>query len=601
MRCRNCGSELEVRGKRGGNLIFLACSKFYETGCKGTESISDPENMRCADCGDYFELTFDVGEDDWVLTCKGDDCEGRRDFDVVTPGTVVRPASAPSQLPAPTAEQEEVLAGAEGSSSMLLRALAGTGKTTTLEMLAGALPGKTLYVAFNKEIVREAESRFGGNATCKTFHALALGAIHTSNERLNGKPGSTRLVEAIEARPIQFTSRGGTMPFSARQLTEYAQLTVKAFCKTGDHAITDEHVRIRTGFQLDDGAREELRAEVEKIANRLWALYVAPAPRGLPYAGDHQIYAKIWQLSSPVLGYDTILFDEAQDADPLMLDLMRKQQDSRLVYCGDDYQALYEWRGAVNALGIVDAGFASRETSAKRFWLTESFRFGPHIAEEAQRLLNLLDCPATIQGRGPASTVGVIMRPRAVICRNNGTVLRAFGEAINERLRPHIAGGLAERIGGALDAVEALQAGKLSDHAIFAAFRSWPDAVEWAEADEQALDADAALIRLIARRTVKQLRFLLRQNVKTEASADIVITNAHQAKGRQWETVRLEDDFPHPTNRGDDDARWRESLRVAYVAVTRAQHGLDLGDGLWNADPGPSGSVGASGASSKPR
>ncbi len=587
MRCRTCGSELEVRGKRGANIIFLACSQFYTTGCKGTESISDPENMRCAKCGNYFELALDDDTDRWVLTCKGDGCDGQREFAIVAPGVVERPASVPSELPAPTDEQKAILAGADGSSSMLLRALAGTGKTTTLEMLASALAGKTLYVAFNSAIVKEADSRFGGIATCKTFHALARGVMRTSNERLNGKPVPARLVEAIDARTLRFASRGETVTFSPRQLSEFAQLTVKAFCQTGDHTISDQHVRIRTGFRLEPDARAEVRAEVEKLATRLWALYVAPADRGLPYGGDHQIYAKIWQLSSPVLEYDTILFDEAQDADPVMLDLMRNQRDSRVVYCGDDYQALYEWRGAVNALGIVDAGFVADEAPGERFWLTESFRFGPRIAEEAQRLLNLLDCPATIQGKGPASTVGVISRPRAVICRNNGTVLRAFGQAINDGLHPHIAGGLAERIGGALDAVESLQAGVLSEHPMFVAFRSWADAVDWAEAEEQALDADAALIRLIASRTVKQLRYLLSRNVKTEASADVVITNAHQAKGRQWETVRLEDDFPHPENRGDDEARWRESLRVAYVAVTRAQQGLDLGEGFWNADPGP--------------
>ena len=587
MHCRNCGSELEVRGKRGANIIFLACSQFFTTGCKGSESISDPENMRCVKCGSYFELALDADADRWVLKCKGDGCDGQRVFDIVAPGAVGRPASIPSELPAPTDEQKAILAGAEGSSSMLLRALAGTGKTTTLEMLAGALPGKTLYVAFNSAIVREADSRFGGIATCKTFHALARGVMRTSNDRLNGKPDTARLVEAIEARPLRFSSRGETIAFSPRQLAEFAQLTVKAFCRTGDQAVSDQHVRIKTGFRLEADARTEVRAEVEELARRLWALYVAPANRGLPYSGDHQIYAKMWQLSSPLLDYDTILFDEAQDADPVMLDLMRSQRDSRVVYCGDDYQALYEWRGAVNALGIVDAGFAADEVSGERFWLTESFRFGPRIAEEAQRLLSLLDCPATIQGKGSTSTVGEISRPRAIICRNNGTVLRAFGQALNDGLHPHIAGGLAERIGGALDAVESLQAGVLSDHPMFAAFRSWADAVEWAEADEQALDADAALIRLIANRTVKQLRYLLSRNIKAEPSADVVITNAHQAKGRQWETVRLEDDFPHPENRGDDEARWRESVRVAYVAVTRAQRGLDLGEGLWSADPDP--------------
>ncbi len=586
MRCRICGSDLEVRGKRGGNFIFLACSQYYETGCKGNESISDPENTRCSACGSFFELTFDADEDAWVLTCTGEGCDGRRDFDVVTTGATARPTSATTELPAPTDEQKAVLAGAEGSSDMLLRALAGTGKTTTLEMLARVLSGKSLYVAFNSAIVKEASTRFGGDVTCRTFHGLARSFMRTSDERLNGKPEPTQLVDALDARPLRFVSRGETISFTAHQLSQFAHMTIATYCKSGDREIDDGHVRIRTGFRLDDEARAEVRAEVRVLAQRLWASYATPGERGLPYAGAHQIYAKIWQLSEPTLRYDTILFDEAQDADPVMLSVMQRQQDARVVYCGDDYQALYEWRGAVNALGVVDDVLSVGSTT-ERYWLTESFRFGPQIAAEAQRLLDLLECPTTIQGRGPASTVVPILRPRAIICRNNGTVIRAFGQAINQGLRPHMAGSLMVRIGSALDAVEALQAGRPTDNPVFAGFRSWSDAVAWAEADEQALDADAALIRLIASRTVKQLRFLLSKNVRSEASADVVITTAHQAKGRQWTTVRLEDDFPHPANRGDDDAKWRESLRVAYVAVTRAQHELDLGDGLWEADPGP--------------
>ncbi|WP_408288350.1 hypothetical protein [Paraburkholderia aspalathi] len=48
---------------------------------------------------------------------------------------------------------------------------------------------------------------------------------------------------------------------------------------------------------------------------------------------------------------------------------------------GDPYQQIYEWRGAVNAMELIKAHECA---------LTESFRFGPHFAALASRVLRLL-------------------------------------------------------------------------------------------------------------------------------------------------------------------------------------------------------------------
>ena len=58
--------------------------------------------------------------------------------------------------------------------------------------------------------------------------------------------------------------------------------------------------------------------------------------------------------------------------------------------------------------------------------------------------------------------------------------------------------------------------------------------------------------------------------VVTEKQANVVISTAHRAKGREWNDVRLHGDFLHVD---DMDA---EDLRLAYVAVTRAQRTLDV-------------------------
>src|SRR5208282_5174097 len=61
------------------------------------------------------------------------------------------------------------------------------------------------------------------------------------------------------------------------------------------------------------------------------------------------------------------------------------------------------------------------------------------------------------------------------------------------------------------------------------------------------------------------------KNVETdESSADVVLSTAHKAKGREWESVRLAPDFVS-TRLGPDAA---SEARLFYVAMTRAKNSL---------------------------
>ena len=81
---------------------------------------------------------------------------------------------------------------------------------------------------------------------------------------------------------------------------------------------------------------------------------------------EHDHYLKYWSLSNPVINADFILFDEAQDADPIMLSVLNNQ-NAQVIYVGDRHQQIYAFRGAVNAM-------QSLEIAETR--LSQSFRFG---------------------------------------------------------------------------------------------------------------------------------------------------------------------------------------------------------------------------------
>ena len=74
----------------------------------------------------------------------------------------------------PTPEQESILLAARTTdANLLLRAYAGAGKTSTLEMIErGTRTKPVLYLCFNVKIAKEAEKRMQSTTTVRTFNSM---------------------------------------------------------------------------------------------------------------------------------------------------------------------------------------------------------------------------------------------------------------------------------------------------------------------------------------------------------------------------------------------------------------------------------------------
>lgn len=70
----------------------------------------------------------------------------------------------------------------------------------------------------------------------------------------------------------------------------------------------------------------------------------------------------------------------------------------------------------------------------------------------------------------------------------------------------------------------------------------------------------------------------LKQTCDDERRADVVISTSHKAKGREWDTVELADDFlPSKPDRVTGEVKVdRAELRLFYVALTRARVSIDF-------------------------
>lgn len=150
----------------------------------------------------------------------------------------------------------------------------------------------------------------------------------------------------------------------------------------------------------------------------------------------HDGYLKLWALQKPKLNYEFVLLDEAQDTNQVVLDVLVGQA-TQMVYVGDRHQQIYEWRGAVNAMGKIET-----EHSA---YLTQSFRFGEPIANAATDILKTMKEKRAIKGNpNVESRISHSGDANAILARtNSGVIAETLAEASNGR-KPHIVGGTAE-------------------------------------------------------------------------------------------------------------------------------------------------------------
>lgn len=456
-----------------------------------------------------------------------------------------------------TLEQDRAVDLAETGGSLKIEAYAGAGKTSTLVAVGDALEGKRgLYIAFNKTIADEAARKFPSHVECRTAHSLAYAAVGSKYksrlQRLNG----TVLAEYLKlTNGIHDLSLAATGNLILDMLTKFTQ-------SDSDQVLRDHGPWSALRSIEDKGTRYAIVDQLVPLARRAWSMMIDPKGQ-MPIT--HDTYLKLWALSHPSINRDFILFDEAQDANPLMLSLVSGQQ-AQQIFVGDRYQQIYSWRGAVNAMQILATDHACQ--------ISQSFRFGQSIADVANAILNnQLGANVAIRGfEKVGSSVGFVDRPDAILCRTNGRLINTLINRLGRGERVAVAGGCGDLV-ALLRGAQELMAGHRTNQRDLALFTTWNEVIEFSESDS---GSDLApIVKLINDYDLGALISALDRTSRVkEKEADIVLSTAHKSKGREWGSVRLENDFRHPDSKGYTD----EETNLLYVAATRAINTLDITD-----------------------
>lgn len=477
--------------------------------------------------------------------------------------TAARPGPSDEQLAVRDCDADEVT----------VNAFAGSGKTTSCIGYAKARPNRRfLYVAFNKSVQMEAARRFGPNVECKTSHALAYGAFG-ARYRDAGKLETPRARDVMEFLDARVRMPVGS-PDEKYHLSQLVLRRVLDFLQSGSLEPkitmkgTDSHYTLLSQAKIPG-------AVVAEYANLLW--------EGMQDLNNRQVsmphdgYLKLYALSQPQLTrYDGIILDECQDTNMAVFGIVGRQQAGKLLV-GDVHQSIYQFRGAVNVMDKL--------RNAKRLALTKSFRFGSDVAGVANSILGVF-CGEKLKLEGCGTSGG--KGDKAYLYRTNAGLFGGVVGWMEVHGRSgqgiHLVGGVE---GYGLDIIKDTWWLKAGDtYAIkdvfLRKFKSYDQLCEYAEAvDDKELKARVKIVDQYGQRIPELVEQVKAQSVAPEKAA-AQATTAHKAKGLEWSTVVLGEDFPnlmsdhgvprHADYIGKDgDPLERQEANLYYVASTRAQ------------------------------
>lgn len=458
----------------------------------------------------------------------------------------------------PTDEQTAIIDAFEAGADLRVQAGAGSGKTSTLVMLAKEkMDDQGTFLAYNKAIQQDASAKMPFNCEAVTSHSLAFRAVGIKyKHRLNGSRLTVRqTAEIMGIQPIQI---GDHPVFGNFVLTRMVGDMLRKFTYSADDEIQPHHVAEVRGFS--DAETRELAAYLVNYARKAWA-DITNVDGKLRFEHDH--YFKMWALTHPRIEDDFLFLDEAQDANPALTGVVAEQTHLQRVSVGDSAQSIYGWRGAKDALKVLPGD---------QLTLSQSFRFGPAIAEEANEWLDVLNADIRLSGFDQVDSRVTSRLPDAgtVLCRTNMGCMGEGMLGLERDQKVAVVGG-TKQIEDLARACLDLQEKGETIHPELVAFRSWDSVVEYAEDGGEDLKP---MVKLVTRYGAKGILYATARFVNEER-ADLIISTAHKAKGREWDSVRIGDDFYQtPDEETGVIELPKDEAMLAYVAVTRARKQL---------------------------
>lgn len=313
--------------------------------------------------------------------------------------------------------------------NLLINAVAGSGKTTTILQLVERCEYKTLFLAFNKSIQQEIqaqlESRGLRQGKAMTVHSLGLAAIRNKYKFEVKKGKNWSILKRIEKlhSPIF-----GRLDFMDRLRLGYSLMDMNDISRL---FLTDDLEEIEQYmFTMDKSMARN------KNLDLIWDSWINF--REQSYDAKYitidfidMIYLPVKQnLYIPIDPY-YLMIDECQDLNLCqhkLVDKLINQTVQKWVAVGDRNQAIYGFSGAVGS----SFDMFLQKDNVKEMPLDVCYRCAPNIVEEANDVFKCME--AFKKEDGIVEDVDIVQDIKEnslVICRNTNPLIKVFFELIS--------------------------------------------------------------------------------------------------------------------------------------------------------------------------
>jgi superfamily I DNA/RNA helicase len=452
----------------------------------------------------------------------------------------------------------------DGDSLFLLEDFTVTHNTTTCKLIAKANLEPSLYIAFNSSIAKEAAETFPSHVECRTMHSIAYEHI----VRGTGFAKRGKLIGYYDYKEIAVILKNYMSGMEEHQQFDFMSDCVsmfKAYCQSDNFHISE----VVMSFFEDEEEPSDHRHYIGAVT-KIWEELSNPKSQ---FKSTHDVYLKLFQLSKPILSkYKTFYLDEYQDTNAVTLDIFLRQQ-GQLIAVGDRYQSIYAWRGAVNAFDYLPKSFVNLN-------LTESFRFGPNVAEQANKLLEYMDAKLPLKGKGTKKEV----KSEAILVRNNSTLFEILLDCAEKGKKAYVIADLNDMFSAMYTAntLRFTPEGKQPEfgpwpHKQIASYGSWAAILKDKSPEIKKIVKLINICRPSVHQAIQKIKSIL-VDEEHQNEADVIVCTGHKSKGLEWDRVTVSEDFaPFVLEEGETFKetlkRFKEAqgMELLYVAITRSR------------------------------
>jgi DNA helicase II / ATP-dependent DNA helicase PcrA len=464
-----------------------------------------------------------------------------------------------------------IAAAANGRKSIVLRSVAGSGKTTTLLGAVVRMSGPTAILAYNKKIAEEIKAKLidlgvdWKSANAGTVHSFGFNILRKflGNVIVDEKK-VWNIVDQIEA----------AKPYAA---------VICQIVSLAKQRVVNGKSEFRDIINHFDLLEDDQLEQAEFIIDTAIAVLKASNRDTKRIDFDDMVYLPLMLPVKP-FKFRTVIVDEAQDTNPArrMLVALLLAPGGRVIAVGDQHQAIYGFTGADNdSLDLIGQQF-----KADNMNLTVTYRCPKAIVKFARQWVSHIEAHQTapegqVAVMGPVDDTFVPEAAGAILCRNTKPLVALAFNFIRRRIACKIEG---KDIGKGLVKLAMKWKACKTINAYEAKLDTWYDkqVIRLTTGKKEAQLAFIAdqydTIKAIMNCCVAEKKFMMADVIAwiedlfgDNVTGVVVLSTIHKAKGREWNTVYwLNRAQTCPSRYATMPWMQEQERNLCYVAATRA-------------------------------